>query len=267
MDHQLLIIFFLTFIIHLIGTLAYSVRIAGTRTGRIAISFSLFNILVLVSRLSNSFQAPLLAKRVEEDLLRQDLAGVEGDFRWLLFAAFLATLAGALLIPTFQRLFARAVEHFGVSRSLPKMVLRAVSPAGIARLRQAVVWPARKNVIGVWKGDRMAWHIAGLNAVAMAIWTVGVFASLYAGYLHPDLRSTANSLSSVVNGLATILMFIVIDPYLSILTDDVAARRIGEAYFRRSIVWFVGSRLAGTLLAQILLVPAAGLIVFVAEKI
>ena len=46
MDRGLLLIFVLTFVIHLIGTLAYSVRIAGTRTRRIAISLSLFNILV-----------------------------------------------------------------------------------------------------------------------------------------------------------------------------------------------------------------------------
>jgi hypothetical protein len=56
MDAGLLLICGLTFVIHLIGTLAYSVRIAGTRTRRIALSLSLFNILVLVSRTSNSFQ-------------------------------------------------------------------------------------------------------------------------------------------------------------------------------------------------------------------
>ncbi|HTR77465.1 MAG TPA: DUF2837 family protein, partial [Gemmatimonadaceae bacterium] len=65
MDPSLLIILALGFVIHLIDTLAYSVRIAGIRTGRLAISFSLFNLFVLVSRTANSLQAPLLAKRVE----------------------------------------------------------------------------------------------------------------------------------------------------------------------------------------------------------
>ncbi|MFL6281063.1 MAG: lipid II flippase family protein [Vicinamibacterales bacterium] len=37
MDRGLLVICALTFVIHLIGTLAYSVRIAGTRTRRIAL--------------------------------------------------------------------------------------------------------------------------------------------------------------------------------------------------------------------------------------
>ena len=68
MEEGHLIICALTFVIHLIGTLAYSVRIAGTRTRRIALSLSLFNVLILVSRTSNSFQAPLLAKRVEQNI-------------------------------------------------------------------------------------------------------------------------------------------------------------------------------------------------------
>ena len=43
MDVQLAILCGLTFVIHLIGTLAYAVRIAGVRTRRIAVSFALFN--------------------------------------------------------------------------------------------------------------------------------------------------------------------------------------------------------------------------------
>jgi hypothetical protein len=103
MDLQLLIICILTFIIHLIGTLAYAARIAGVRTRRIAISFSLFNILILVSRTSNSFQGPFLAKRIENNLAGGMAHGLLADFRWMLWSATLATIVGALLIPTFQR--------------------------------------------------------------------------------------------------------------------------------------------------------------------
>ena len=86
MDLGLLVICGLTFVIHLVGTLAYSVRIAGSRTGRIALSLSLFNILILVSRTSNSFQAPLLAKRVEQQLASGNIMPSTGDFRWLLIS-------------------------------------------------------------------------------------------------------------------------------------------------------------------------------------
>src|SRR5262247_3455749 len=92
MDQGLFFIFVLTFIIHLIGTLAYSVRISATRTRRIAISLSLFNILVLVSRTSNSFQAPLLAKRIEQNIAAGAHDGAVADFRWLLVSATLASM-------------------------------------------------------------------------------------------------------------------------------------------------------------------------------
>jgi hypothetical protein len=264
MDSGLLLIGALTFVIHLIGTLAYSVRIAGTRTRRIALSLSLFNVLVLVSRTSNSFQAPLLAKRVEQNL-GSGVAGGVADFRWLLAAATLATLAGAFLIPTFQRLLSRWVNAVGRGHAPLAMLRRAASPALVAHVREAAAIPSWDNIARLKSGRSLPWSVVLLNTVAMAIWSVGVFAALYAGYLRPDLRVTASQMSAVVNGVATILMFAFIDPYLSLMTDDVAAGKIEEPYFRRSVVWLTGSRLAGTVLAQALLVPAAFWIVACAE--
>jgi len=73
-----------------------------------------------------------------------------------------------------------------------------------------------------------------MNTVAMAVWSAVVFAALYAGYVRPDLRVTARQMSAVVNGIATILMFAFIDPYLSLMTDDVAAGSIQESWERSS---------------------------------
>jgi hypothetical protein len=42
---------------------------------------------------------------------------------------------------------------------------------------------------------------------------------------------------------------------------------VSEPAFRRAVVWFAGSRVAGTLLAQLLLVPAASAVVFLARII
>jgi hypothetical protein len=267
MDSQLFLIFVLTFLIHLIGTLAYSVRIAGTRTGRIAVSFALFNLLMLVSRTSNSFQAPLLAKRIEVSLRRGIAGGVVADFRWLIVAATLATIAGAVLIPTFQRIFGRAVQAFSEHRSVPRLFRRGLSPAGFASLRNSWRLPAAGNLTRLVGEPRLPGGVILSNVVATAIWTVGVFASLYAGSLNPELRVTSSNLSSIINGVATILMFGLIDPYLSVMTDDVAEGRISDGTFRRSIVWLIGGRLAGTVLAQLLLVPAALAIVYVAERL
>jgi hypothetical protein len=267
MDTQLAIICFLTLIIHLIGTLAYAARIAGIRTRRIAVSFALFNVLVLISRTSNSFQGPFLAKRVEENILHPGSTALIGDFRWLLLSATSATVLGALLIPTFQRLFSRAVLHFQVHRSIPRLLLHGFFQRGIAQIKDAVSMPAPANVTQLRLDHGLSVRMILLNVVAVALWTVGVFAALYAGYLNPQLRVTASTLSAIVNGVATILMFIFIDPHMSMMTDDVVEGKISEPSFRRAVVWLVGSRLAGTLIAQLLLIPAAIMIVYVAERL
>jgi hypothetical protein len=265
MDAQLFVICVLTFVIHLIGTLAYAVRIAGVRTRRIAVSFALFNILVLISRTSNSFQGPFLAKRIERNILDSAAQHLLADFRWLLLSATAATLIGGLLIPTFQRVFSRAVLHFQVHRSLPKLLLHGFFKGGLVQLRDIASLPAAANISSLRGGPAIAPSVVVLNVLAVALWTIGVFASLYAGYLNPELRVTSSTLSSVVNGAATIMMFVLIDPHMSVMTDDVVEGRTSEPAFRRAVVWLVGSRLVGTLLAQILLVPAAMAIVVVAK--
>jgi Alternate to MurJ len=267
MDLQLFIICALTFVIHVIGTLAYAVRIAGVRTRRIAVSFALFGIIALISRTSNSFQGPFLAKRVEEDLAHGVAPNMLGDFRLLLLSATLATVAGAFLIPSFQRYFSRAVIHFQANRSLPRLMLRVFTREGLAHLRNGAILPARSNVTRLSQGAGVSWQVVFLNVVAMALWTVGVFASLYAGFLKPELRVTCSNLSSIINGFATIMLTVIIDPQISVMTDDVAEGRTSESHFRRAITSLVGARVVGTLLAQVALVPAAILIVRVAECI
>lgn len=63
------------------------------------------------------------------------------------------------------------------------------------------------------------------------------------------------------------MLFVIIDPQLSVMTGDDVEGRLSEPTFRRAIVWLVGSRFTGTILAQLLLLPAASLIVLVAERL
>lgn len=267
MDFQLLIICGLTFVIHVIATLAYAVRIAGVRTRRIALSFSLFGIIALVSRTANSFQGPFIAKRVELDIFHHAGRGLLGDFRLFLLMATVASIVGTFLIPTFQRYFSRAVNHFQENRSLSRLLLHIFSRGGINYIRMGVRLPSRNNVIQLAEGTGVSWKVMALNVLAMAIWTVGVFASLYAGYLKPELRVTCANLSSVINGFATVVLAIVIDPQVSVMTDDVVEGRLSENRFRRAITTLAGARVVGTLCAQAVLVPAAVIIVRVAEVI
>ena len=113
----------------------------------------------------------------------------------------------------------------------------------------------------------MGWGVLVANCLAQALITVGVLASLYAGYLNPEFRVTASQLSAVINGFATILLFALIDPQLSVMTDDVVEGRVSEAMFRRTIVSISISRLAGTLLAQLFFLPAAQAVAWLANYV
>ena len=83
----------------------------------------------------------------------------------------------------------------------------------------------------------------------------------------PEFRVTASQLSALINGFATILLFAFIDPQLSVMTDDAVEGKVDEGDFRRAITFISLSRLAGTVLAQALLLPAATLIAYVSVHV
>ncbi|TAD87749.1 MAG: DUF2837 family protein [Bacteroidetes bacterium] len=266
MTAQVIIVLILTFLINLITTLSYSVRIVGIRTGRVAISFALFNILVLVSRTANGFQAPLLAKTVENDIKAGIFDNTEA-FRLIIFSCSLATIIGAFFIPTFQRVLSKAVINFSVHKSMGKLLLHGFSKAGVLYFRDNMTIPNKENYAQIKLDNEFPWRIFVLNIFAVAILTIGVLSAVYASYLNPEYRTTASNLSAFINGFATILMFAFIDPHLSAMTDDVTLGKCSESTFRKYIVYMTIARLIGTLLAQLLFLPSAELLAWTATRI
>ena len=92
--------------------------------------------------------------------------------------------------------------------------------------------PSAKNITSVDLKNDFPWKVFIMNVVAVAIITIGVLSSLYAGYFNPEFRTTASSLSAIINGFSTILMFVFIDPFLSVMTDDVVLGKTRESRFQ-----------------------------------
>lgn len=263
MTIQIGIVLLLNFVITLIGTLAYSVRLVGVKTGRVAVSFALFNILALVSRTANTLQVPLLTKYVERNPFP---AKLEGLFDLIILTAVLASIVGAFLIPFFQRIFHKAVEAFSVNRSVPKLVLHSFSKSGVKYLKDSMKIPSKLN-LGVFNLRKLPFKIMLLNTVSVTLLTVGALAPIYAGSLEPELRATCITLSSILNGFAVIVMSVFIDPHLSILTDDVIDGKCSLAEFNNCVAGMVLTKIIGTVLSFAVLVPSAHLIVIVARFI
>lgn len=267
MDNHLLLVFIFTATVHCISTLAYAVRLVGIKTGKLAVSFALFNVLVLISRTANSFQGPLLAKKIEMDLASNQLIQAGGQFQWLIMAASVGTLVGAMLIPTFQGIFARLVIRFNIERSIPRILIHGFSKAGIKQIRSNLKIPSHRVFHQFRTFKALPKRLLLLHTITVSLLTAGVFAALYAAYFNPDLRVTCSNLSPVINGFATIMLVIFVDPYFSLLTDDVFEGKQSLQFYYQCVIAMVVTRFIGTLLAQAILYPAARLIVFVAEQL
>ncbi len=257
----------LTILIHLVGTLSLAVRVVGLRTGKWAMSYALFNIMSLVARLATTLQAPLLAKTVETQI-RLGQLDHRLDFHWVILASTIGTGLAGLLFPSFHRLLARMVEGYYRVQSIPKLLWQGLYWQSLRQIPAELAWPKRANW-WVLIGSQMPVPISVwlLNMLTNAILTAGVLASLYAGYLTPELRATAASMSGFVNGAATILSLVFVDPQIALLSDEVNNGRHSSGYFRRYIIGILIARLVGTVLAQALLQPMAMMISWLAVEL
>ncbi|MDU5111997.1 MAG: lipid II flippase Amj family protein [Clostridium sp.] len=263
MDTQIIIVLVLNFLISIIGTLAYSVRLVGVRTGKIAVTFAVFNVLMLVSRTAVTFQVPLLTKFVESNSSSNDLLKI---FNYIILVSGIASIVGAILIPTFQRMFSKAVDHFSIERSIPKLIIHSFSKTGIKYMKDSIAIPVKESVTSI-NFKNLPRRILFYNFISVAIITAGAFAPIYAGSLVPEFSTTCLALAPIINGTATILTSIFIDPHLSIMTDDVIDGKCSEEDFRGCIIGMVGSKIVGTFTALALFIPASYIIVFVANYI
>lgn len=57
----------------------------------------------------------------------------------------MASVVGAFLIPTFQRYFSRAVDHFQANRSISRLLLHIFSRGRVSYIRIGVRLPSRDN--------------------------------------------------------------------------------------------------------------------------
>lgn len=63
--------------------------------------------------------------------------------------------------------------------------------------------------------------------------------------------------SGLINGMATVLLTLLIDPRLAVLSEKTLRGELPLNRMSNMYGWMIISRLAGTMLAQLLLVPLA----------
>jgi len=246
-----------TGIIHFIETIASSMRLAGVRTRNIATSLSFVNATLLVSRLSNMFQAPILGGMVDTAIIRHDTAFLLSQFRMVVFAAFIGNLIGAIFVPFFVSVFTEGIAEFEKIGSLPKLLIGTLYPKNFASMVRKFRLPSRKTFSRLSLHNIPKWFILW-NILMVSIYAIGVLASLYAGARVPEYRVTATQLSGIVNGIATILLTLLVDPTCALMTDQAIKGKRKQDDVRTMVFYIITGRLLGTLLiSQLIFLPAS----------
>lgn len=254
---KLIYISLFIFIIHSIETLAYAVRLSGARVKLIASALSLFNIMVMFSRLANMMQQPFTGSLIDNAPSVNTEEFVADQFRFLIGASTVGTVFGILFLPTFIALFSRAIIHLSEEQgSVPSLLKRIFSLQYIKRGVTHFSLPKFSYVRGTRIKD-IPIRLFFINMVITAIYTIGVLSALYAALLAPERANTAIMASGLINGMATILLVIFVDPKVSVIADDVVNQRGSYQTLKNISLMMVTSRLLGTVLAQLFLIPGA----------
>ncbi len=251
---QLLIVFGLTAFLHTVDTGAYASRLAGVRTGRIALAQSLYNILALGSRGANALVAPLIASLTDTAVRGHNAAGLLTIYRTTLLAASAGTLLAGLLIPSLSRVLARGVASYELRRSLPRVVVRSMSVRGLVHARHELKSPQLSAIIDARRCPFPKRFLI-ISVLVMAIYTVTTSAAMYASTLVPEGARTAASLTPLLTGIGVVLTTFLTNPLAAFVIDEALRGQRPLSDVTYITIWQVGARFAGTLLAQLLLQP------------
>lgn len=250
-------LFMLTVVIHVVDTISYSVRLNSVKHGNFALSTSMFNLIVLVARTANMFQGPLIGSLIDNSI-KQNYNPIF-ETRQVIFATTLGTILGIIAIPSFLQVFSKGVSKLEETGSIPSLVIQSLSIGNIKRIAKSTIRP-KKSMISQLRFKDIPKRLLILNTLITGIYTIGVLAAYYASIYVPDKRLAVSASSGMINGIASIFLTLFIDPKAAIITDEVYRGKREYGDVKALVILLIGTKLIGTLLGQLLLIPSAKLL-------
>src|SRR5699024_2688939 len=154
--------------------LAYAVRLSGARVKMIASALSLFNIMVMISRLANMMQQSFTGSLIDTAQSRNAQYFVATQFRFLIGTSTIGTIIVILLLPTFISMFSRAIIHLSEEKgSVPSLFKRLFSLQYIRRGLTHFSLP-KFSYLRDTKIKDIPVRLFLVNMIITAIYTIGV---------------------------------------------------------------------------------------------
>jgi len=259
MTLRLDVVLVLTVLIYAVEVSAYAARLAGVRTRRPAQAGSVYNLLALSARAANALQTTLLAGLVDRAVAAGTVDELTTTLRLILAAGAVGIVVGTALVPSLSRLLARAVHSYEERGSLPRVVLHGLSIEALPRVRGELRAPQPSTIL--WASRRrLPWRWILLTVLVAALYSVAGPAAQIASALAPQGARTALTLPAFLTGVGTVLLVLLVDPLTAHVVDQALRGERPVADVTGITIWQIGGRLAGVLLAQLLLSPVAVLL-------
>ncbi|MCX7759054.1 MAG: lipid II flippase Amj family protein [bacterium] len=254
-DKRFWVVFFITFFIYFIGTVSGALRFAGIKTKLITTSFSLLNVITLISRLSNLIQTPFLGSMVDIAYRDGQLDVLRLKIHFIILASTLGCLVGIFLFTTFEKIFVKWIEVFDRKKGMVSTFVYFFYPRSFFFFLRSISRPLFYLRIDYLR--RVPFVVFWSSTLIGAFWTTGVLSAIYASVIVPEFARTATILSGIVNGVATILFTIFLDPVVANITDKVYNGDESLEYLY-NVLWvnLIGA-LLGTILAHFVFYPGA----------
>lgn len=262
---NLTIIVIFSTIVTLKASTTVASRIAAVTTKRVATALAIYNFFFLITRVAQQVYAPMVGTLGDLAAGKNEMAIFEGQIRWIIFGCALGAVGGWILMTTFIEIYKTAIAAMEKYGSLYRLLLATLFiPSSWLKVLKCFRMP---SLMGVRLKDVREIPRSFLigNVIVIAIHTVGVLAATYASALYPEYGRGTTLLSSVVNGVATIILSIVVDPISALITDQAVSNQRPLQHVKIMAVFLAAGTVLGTLLSQVILVPSAHFIKFCAE--
>ena len=265
-DHRLLLVCIIAALVSLLTTSTGAARVAGVLTKRIATSLSVYNLFMLIGRLANLAYVPVMGSIVDLAVKTNQLDILQAKIRCIIGFSALGSLIGFLLLPTFVEIYVKAIQGTEKSGSLWRVVLSLLLPKNLGKLISCFRKP---GILGLksLSLNGVPWGFLVFNVFMAGIWTVGVLCAGFASAIVPEYARTATLLSGIVNGFATIMFTLIVDPTASLITDQAAMGRKTLDQVKVMVVYLTFGNVAGAVLGQLFFSPGAAFIAWVTKLI
>ncbi len=235
-------------------------RISAVMTKRVATAISIYNFFSLITRLAQQIYAPIVGSIVDISIKNSEFSLLQNRLRLIILGSTVGIFLGFLLMPTFINIYCKAIKGMEKYGSLPKLFLNLlIKPSHWFSVVRTAAMP---SLLGVNLS-----HIRDIpkpflifNVLVISIHTVGVMAATYASALMPEFARTATLLSSIVNGVATILIGIVVDPACAVITDQAVSGKRPLGHVKTMALFLIAGMFLGTLLSQVIFIPCVYII-------